>query len=80
MVNSNKQGKFKTYTLTGTTSGTGAIELPNYTRTGFIDAYYTDGTVGLIFRRDVSWLTCCDNYFQVKANTNVSILVSYFEV
>lgn len=78
-------GTFKTYTLTGTTTSSGALLIPEALRAAYIfGIHYVDGTVGLVYRRDNGYFTCMlagtgsGNYVYPNANANVTIVFAYW--
>lgn len=69
----------KTYTLTGTTTSSGAIQMPLPSKT-LIDFYLTSHS-GIVFRRDVNYFTVYNNDLSAPiANTNVIIVIKYLDI
>ena len=66
-------------TVSGTTTSSGALQIPNAHIGKVISGNYTGGTVGLVFLRDDSYFTCKDNNLQTLANTSVTIRYYYTE-
>lgn len=66
-------------TVTGTTTSSGALQIPNAHIGKVISGNYTGETVGLVFLRDDSYFTCKDNNLQTLANTSVTIRYYYTE-
>ena len=63
----------KSYNVTATTSGTGAIAIDNaYKSYTFVGGYLTTGDPGFVVRRDGSYFTVFNNDGTVKANTSVA--------
>ena len=70
----------KSTTVTGTTTSSGALAIPNELKSKpLIDLHY-DSANGLVFRRDNDYLTCLALSLQPFSNTSVSITVWYLDV
>lgn len=70
----------KLTTVTGTTTSSGALAIPNELKSKpLIDLHY-DSANGLVFRRDNDYLTCLALSLQPFSNTSVSITVWYLDV
>lgn len=67
-------------TITATTSGTGAVRIPDDYQSRLLSAHYTGGTVGAVIRRDDGYFTCYNNNLQILANTSVSIVLYLYSV
>lgn len=69
------------YILEGTTTTSGALLIPNALRPyNFIALQYADDsavTVGLIFRREYSYLTCLTNSLNPVSETTVKVKIIY---
>lgn len=67
-------------TVSGTSSGTGAIDIPNaYKGKLFINALLTTGDPGFVVRRDVNYFTVFNNNGTPKTNTSV-VFDAYFSL
>lgn len=70
----------KSTIVSGTTTATGALAIPNELKSKpLIDLHY-DSANGLVFRRDNDYLTCLALSLQPFSNTSVSITVWYLDV
>ena len=66
--------------VTGTTSGTGAVDVPlAYRSKWFLNALLTTGDTGFVIRRDVNYFTVFNNDGTPKTNTNV-VFNAYFSI
>lgn len=72
---------YSEYTLEGTTTASGALLIPNALRTyNFIALQYANSsavTVGFIFRREYSYLTCLTNSLTPVSETTVKVKIIY---
>ena len=78
-------GTFGTHTFSGTTTSSGALAIPGtYSAARIFDIRYADGTVGLVYRRDVGYFTCMlagsgsGNYVYPNANNSVTVTFAYW--
>ena len=71
--------KLQSDTITATTSGTGALEIPYAVRSRpIVEVYSSGGTPYLVFRRDVSYWMVKDAISLVAvANTSVTLTYWY---
>lgn len=66
--------------VTGTTSGTGAVDVPlAYRSKWFLNALLTTGDPGFVTRRDTNYFTVFNNNGTPKTNTNV-VFNAYFSI
>ena len=70
----------KTYPLTATTTGTGAIEIPISIRYKPIIEIVPTNTPYFVYRRDVSYLMVRDTGMSVVANTSVTLNIEYLDI
>ena len=67
--------------IEGTTTASGALSIPaELYDVAIIDPHYVDNNVGLVFRRDRGYLTCCDNNRYTLANVSVKVRVYYINI
>jgi len=76
-------GTFCVYTLTGTTTSSGALAIPSAHRNAIIyGQHYSDGTIGLVSRRDSGYFTCylqgTSTYLYPNANASVTVKYGYW--
>jgi len=72
-------GTFGVYTLTGTTTSSGALAIPSAHHSAIVfGQHYTDSTVGFVNRRDAGYFTCYNNSLAALANTAVTIKYAYW--
>lgn len=84
-LKSNLTQKIQSVTLTATTTSSGAVNIENIggldlSDKPIIDVHYIDSHVGLIFRRDVHYLTCCDNNLAKLNSQSVKLVIVYSDI
>ena len=84
-IKSNLMQKIQSVTLTATTTNSGAVNIENIdgldlSDKPIIDVHYIDSHVGLIFRRDVHYLTCCDNNLAKLNSQSVKLVIVYSDI
>lgn len=67
--------------VTGTTTASGALSIPaDLYDTAIIALQYIDSNVGLPFRRDRGYITCCDNNLYKLSNVSVQVRIYYLNI
>lgn len=80
MATSTIKKNIKMYTITATTSYSGAVNIGDYIHSGHIcSVRYADTHVGLVYMRDRSYFTCCNANMQPLANEVVILEVLCIE-
>lgn len=70
----------KVVTISGTTTSTGALEIPEVYRAKPWVGFYCSSGVALVYRRDYAYFMVTTSGFQPLSNTQVSIVLRYLDL